>query len=245
MALVLVVLLLTGRVALAEDLFVFAAASLSEALQEIAPAYRGRTGDRLRFNLGASNDLARQIKAGAPADVFFSADIARVEELARAGFVRPGERRDVLCNTLAAIVPRDSTLRLERPADPTAVARLALANPEAVPAGVYAKQWLTSVGLWEAVRAHVVPTLDVRAALGAVEAGHVDAGIVYRTDARITPRVRVAFEVPREEGPPIVYALAPIAASEKVGTRPLVHYLAGPDAAVVYERHGFIVLPSK
>ena len=225
-----------------EDVLVFAAASLTDALEEIGRLYAETGPDRLRLAFGASSDMARQIAAGAPADVFFSADPARMDELERAGLVAHGDRRDVLSNTLAIVVRASSTLRITDPGALRDVSRLALADPEAVPAGIYARRWLEDLGLWSAVRVHVVPTLDVRAALAAVAGAHADAGIVYRTDAAIEPRVRVALEVPRERGPPIVYTLAPLAAAKARGARAAAAYLAGPAARAVYARRGFLVL---
>jgi molybdate transport system substrate-binding protein len=234
-------LILPIRVSAAE-VVVFAAASLADALKEVGGRYEAVAADRLVFNFGASSDLARQIKAGAPADVFFSADVAQMDGLEKEGLVRRGDRVDVLSNKLVAIVPLSSKLTINATHDLLAVRHLALANPETVPAGVYARKYLESIGLWEQLQAKVVPTLDVRAALAAVEAAHADAGMVYRTDATISKRVRVAFEVPREKGPPIVYPLAPIARSRNAAAGALVRHLVGPEAIAVYKRFGFIVL---
>ena len=122
---------------------------------------------------------------------------------------------------------------------------LALADPDAVPAGIYARGWLESVGLWGRLKERVVPALNVRAALAAVEAENADAGIVYRTDAAVSKRVKVAFEVPREQGPPIVYPLAPIATSRTKATTELMRHLTSAAARAVYRRHGFVLLGEK
>ena len=156
-----------------------------------------------------------------------------------------GERVDVLSNVLAVIVPKGSRASVAGPADLAGLGHVAVADPEAVPAGICARTYLQSVGVWEKLRDKIVPTVDVRAALAAVEGEHADAGIVYRTDAVTSSRVRVAFEVPRERGPPIVYPLAPIAASKKKDTRALVRYLTGPEAVKIYERYGFLVVVGK
>src|SRR5262245_49579605 len=198
------VLLTLARPALAEELTVFAASSLTEAVKEVAASFEKITGHHVVFNFGGSNDLARQIKAGAPADVFFSADAAQMDGLVSAGLVRAEDRVDVLSNVLVVVVPAGASTRVASPADLGRLRRIALADPEAVPAGVYARRWLEAAGVWDAVRESVVPALDVRAALSAVESGHVDAGIVYRTDAAISRQVSVAFEVPRDKAPPIV-----------------------------------------
>jgi molybdate transport system substrate-binding protein len=233
-----------GSVA-ADEVSVFAAASLTDALEEVARGFEKTTGHEVVFNLGGSNDLARQIKAGAPADVFFSADRAQMDGLIGAGLVRAGDCVNVLSNVLVVIVPGSSPARLRGPDDLRRVTRLALADPQAVPAGVYARTWLQSAGLWNELQDKVVPTLNVRAALSAVESGNVDAGIVYRTDARISKRVEVAFEVPREQGPAIVYPLARIAASKKAAASELVGALTSAAAGEVYARHGFVVLPPR
>jgi molybdate transport system substrate-binding protein len=237
--------MLPGR-ALAAEIVVFAAASLTDALEEVGARYEVLSPDRLVFNFGASSDLARQIRTGAPADVFFSADVAQMDGLEKEGLVRRGDRVDVLSNKLVAIVPLDAKLTINAAHDLRAVKHLALADPLTVPAGVYARKYLESIGLWEQLRARVVPTLDVRAALAAVEAEHADAAMVYRTDATVSKRVRVAFEVPRDKGPPIVYPLAPVARSKNAdGAAKLVRHLVGPEAIATYERFGFIVLAAE
>jgi len=234
-----------GRAAAADEVVVFAAASLTDALEEIAHGFEKETGHKVVFNLGGSNELARQIEAGAPADVFFSADKAQMDGLVAGGLVRAQDRVGVLSNVLVVVVPAASSATVRGPRDLQVLRRLALADPQAVPAGVYARTWLDSLGLWGALEGKVVPMLNVRAALSAVETGDVDAGIVYRTDAAISKRVRVAFEVPRDQGPAIVYPLAPVASSKKPATAALVRYLTSEAAREVYRRHGFIVLGAR
>ena len=240
-----IVSLALSGLANAEDVTVFAAASLTDAVQEIARAYEASSGNKVVFNLGASNDLARQIQSGAGADVFFSADSAQMDTLERAGTVRAEDRVDVLSNVLVVVVPADSTNSLRSAADLASLRRIALADPEAVPAGVYARTYLQSAGLWEKLKEKVIPTLNVRAALAAVESGNVEAGIVYRTDAADSRRIRVAFEVDREKGPRIVYVLAPLASSKKAAARDLVHHLLSAAARRIYEKHGFIVIAGR
>jgi molybdate transport system substrate-binding protein len=226
----------------AEEVNLFAASSLTDALQEVAEGFEKATGHKVVFNLAGSNDLARQIKAGAPADVFFSADKAQMDGLETAGLVRAGDRRDVLSNVLVVVVPKDAPARVAGPRDLRAVTRLALADPQGVPAGVYARTWLESIGLWKELAGKVVPTLNVRAALAVVESENAEAGIVYRTDAALSKRVRVAFEVPRDQGPAIVYPMAPLAASTKAATTALVTHLISEPARAAYGRFGFVVL---
>jgi molybdate transport system substrate-binding protein len=229
----------------AEEVAVYAAASLTDALGDVARSFEAETGHKVFFNLGGSSDLARQIKAGAPADVFFSADKAQMDSLETTGLVRAADRVNVLSNILVIIVPASSTAKIGQPADLAAVKHLALADPQAVPAGVYARAWLESIGLWDKLKDKVVPTLNVRAALSAVESENADAGIVYRTDAGVSKRIKVALEVPRGQGPAIVYSLAPLAGSKKRATIDLVRYLTSAAARAVYERYGFVVLVEK
>ena len=224
----------------AEEVLVFGAASLTEALQEIGKAFEARAGVAARFSFGASSDLARQIQAGAPADVFFSADTAKMDALEKAGTVRRADRREFLTNQLVVVVPGASSRRIAGAKDLARLPRLALADPEAVPAGIYARKWLEAEGVWTEVKAKGVPTLDVRAALAAVESEAVDAGIVYRTDATISKSVQVAFVV--TGGPAITYSLAKLAASKSAAAQRFVDFAAGEEGRAVFERRGFTVL---
>lgn len=226
----------------ADEVHVLAAASLTDALREIAPPWERATGNTIVVNLGASNDLARQIRAGAPADVFFSADQAQMDGLERDGLVRAADRVDLLSNTLVVVVPVAGSLKIRAPADLASVKHLALADPQAVPAGVYARTWLESLALWSRVEKQVIPALNVRAALSAVESENAEAGIVYKTDAAVSKRVRVAYEVPRAEGPAIVYPLAKVATSNKPAAAVFVQHLQSASAKAVFARFGFLVL---
>jgi molybdate transport system substrate-binding protein len=226
----------------AEDVTVFAAASLTDVLKELGQAYHRQTGHQVDFNFGASSDLARQIRAGAPADVFFSADAPQMDGLVSAGLVDADATHDVLSNTLVVIAPKDSSAGVRGPADLARFSKVALANPEVVPVGVYTRRYLEGLRLWDQVKLHVVPTLDVRATLAAVASGSVDVGVVYRTDAPMSKDVEVLWEVPRLSGPKIVYPLAPIAASKHADTASLVKLLISDEARKAYERFGFIVI---
>ena len=202
-----------------EEVTVFAAASLADAVEEIGRAYEKDSGNKVVLNVGASSDLARQILAGAGADLFFSADRAQMDVVEKAGLVRGSDRVELLSNVLVVVVPVDAPTRVGSPADLALLRRIALADPEAVPAGVYARRYLESIGLWSALKDRVIPT-----------------------DAALSRRVRVAFTVPAERGPRIVYVLAPLAASRKPATLELVRRLAGPEARTIFERYGFQVL---
>jgi len=226
----------------AADVNVFAAASLTDAMKELAPAYEAKSGDKLVFNFAGSNALARQIKEGAPADMFFSADEVQMDDLAKAKLIDPATREDLLSNTLVIVVPKDGPASIEPGAlAQSSIKRLALADPKGVPAGVYAREYLTKLGLWKSIEAKVVPTENVRAALAAVESGNVEAGIVYKTDASISKAVKVAFEVPREEGPKIAYPVALVStAPDAAAAKHFLSYLASEDAAVVFKKYGFL-----
>lgn len=230
----------------AEKVLVFAAASTTEALQELGRSFTTAHGPTVEFAFGASSDLARQAVAGAPADVFLSADTAKMDQVEKAGLLQPGSRVDLLSNRLVVVVPVDSKLQVASATDLRGVKRMTLADPAAVPAGLYAKAWLEQAGLWKALAPRVVPTLDVRAALAAVEAGRVDAGVVYATDAAMSKRVRVVLSLPEGEGPRIVYPVAALAGGKaSKGGQDFVRFLQSEAARRVFERHGFIVLTGK
>jgi molybdate transport system substrate-binding protein len=229
------------------EVTVFAAASLSDALREVGAAWEKETGDKVRFNFAASSLLARQIEAGAPADIFFSADEARMDAVESKGLVVPGTRRRLLGNTLVVVVPKDgATVEVKRIEDlaNAKVTKVALGDPASVPAGVYAQVYLRKKRLWEAVSPKVVPMDNVRAALAAVESGNVDAGIVYKTDAGISKRVKVAVEVAEAEGPPIIYPAALLKdAPQAEAARRFLERLGSREAAAVFERFGFAAAP--
>jgi molybdate transport system substrate-binding protein len=229
--------------ALGKELVVFAAASLSDALKEIGAAYEESTGVELRFNFAASNLLARQIAAGAPADLFASADEARMDFLGERGLVVAGTRISLLSNTLVVVVETGSRLSINSEADLARpeVRSIALAEPQSVPAGIYAKKHLERLGLWRKLLDRIVPTENVRAALAAVEAGNVDAGIVYKTDAAISKRVRIAYEVPAVEGPRISYPFAVLTTTtDESAARRFLDGLASEAGRAVFKRYGFL-----
>jgi len=244
--LVLSFLLLGTSCLRAAELSVFAAASLSDALKEIAKTYERTTGDRLRFNLGASSTLALQIKNGAPADLFFSADEAKMNDLAKAGLIASDSRRSLLSNTLVIVVSTEQPALAASPGDlaNAKVRRIALAEPQTVPAGIYARQYLQKTGLWPKLSDKVVPTENVRACLAAVEAGNVDAGVVYKTDALISKKVKIAYEVAVNEGPKISYPLAVLKDAEHAeAARRFAAYLTSDEARAVFTRFGFLAAP--
>ena len=225
---------------------VFAASSVADALKEITTAYQNESGDKIAFNFAGSNVLARQIEEGAPADVFVSADEIRMDQLEKAGRIASETRTNLLGNSLVVITARDSRLRIPTIAELSSntVKRIAVADPKAVPAGVYARNHLTKLGLWSAVEPKVVPTDDARAALAAVESGNIEVGIVYKTDAALSKKVQVALEIPASSGPSIRYPVAVVKGSKesKAAIR-FLRYLQSQAAAKVFRKHGFLVLP--
>jgi molybdate transport system substrate-binding protein len=242
--LLLVVAILAARTLVAAQVTVFAAASLTESLQEIAAAYEKQSGDKIVFNFAASGTLARQIEEGAPADIFFSADEAKADALEKKGLLVKETRKSLLGNSLVIVTPPDSAA-IQSPSDLTnaAVKRVALGDTRIVPAGTYAKAYLEKSGLWAGLEPKVVPCENVRAVLAAVESGNVDAGVVYKTDAAISKKVKVAFEVPAADGPKISYPAALLAnAPQPDAAKKFLGCLTGSEADAIFARHGFIVL---
>jgi len=222
---------------------VFAGASLTDALQEIGEAYEQQSDDRIVFNFAGSGILARQIEAGAPADLFFSADETRADQLARQGWLIPSSRVSLLSNALVLITPSDHGV-VRSPFDLTLqeVRRLALGHWRTVPAGTYARAHLQRLNLWSALESRVIPFDNVRAVLAAVESGNADAGIVYRTDVAAARRVRVAFEFPVHEEPRISYPVVLLhGAPHPEAARRFLECLRSDAAAAVFRKHGFLV----
>jgi molybdate transport system substrate-binding protein len=224
-----------------DTVIVFAAASTADALTEIGAAYQARTGHEVRFSFGGSSELARQIEAGANADVFLSADVGRMDALTKSGNIDAASRRDLLSNSLVVVVPKASSTTIARPADLAALTRIATGDPATVPIGIYAKKWLETSGAWATVGPKIVSTVDVRAALAAVESESVDAAIVYRTDALVSTKVKIAFEVPRAEGPRIVYPVARTSSAREPGASAFLSELTSEGARGVFEKRGFVL----
>ena len=232
--LALAVVLLAAQVR-ADEVLVVAAASTSEALTEIARAFEAKTGVHVAISFAGSSLLARQIEQGAPADLFLSADEAQMKRVAS----RVKAQRPLLGNRLVVIAPTGATPPRSAEALVT-LRRLALADPAAVPAGVYAKAWLTGLGLWPRLAPRVLPTLDVRAALAAVESRAAPAGVVYATDAATSQKVQIAFAVDPKAAPEIVYPLALLKHGGDAAQR-FYAFLAGAEAKAAFERRGFTV----
>ena len=238
------VMLLTVATSFAAEISVSAAASLTDALKQIAADYEKQSGDKIIFNFAASSTLAQQIQAGAPADIFFSADEAQMNRLEKKGLIDPATRKSILGNSLVIVVPGDSALPIKSASDLTnaAVKQIAFADPKAVPAGVYAKAWLTKLQLWPAIEPKVIPMENVRAALAAVASGNVDAGVVYKTDAAISKKVKIAYEVPLADGPDISYPMSLVKGSpQPEAAKKFLDYLSSKEAGQVFTQYGFLL----
>lgn len=226
------------------EIAIYAAASLRDVLGTLKPGIEKAAGASVVFNHAGSNDLARQILAADKADVFISADEGWMDKVAEAGLLDKGSRHPLLSNRLVVVAPKESTLKVASAEDlaHAAIARVAMADPESVPAGKYAKAWLERKGQWsDAFKTRILSTSDVRAALAAVASGNVDAGVVYKTDAAISPSVKVIYEVPVSDVPRISYPIAVMAHSAHAkAARAAIAYLEGAEARAAFERFGFI-----
>ena len=238
-------LLCDAMISRADDILVAAAASLSDVLKELAKVYQANSKHKILLTLGPSNFLARQIDEGAPADIFFSADLAQMDMLDRNHRLEPGTRINLLSNQLVIVVPSDSRLRIASPQDLliSEVKKIALADPSAVPVGIYTSKYLTEEGVWERIKPKVVPVMDVRATLASVEAGNVEAGFVYKTDAAISNKVRIVYEVSIEKGPKITYPIAIVKESKKKdAARGFLKFVSSPAGKSAFKKYGFVVL---
>ncbi len=225
----------------------FAAASLGDVLDEIRTAFEKETGVHVVFNFAGSNVLARQIEARPIADVFVSADERWMDHLASLDLVATGSRSTLLGNNLVVVTNSHSELDLARLTElaDAEFSFLSLADPDAVPAGRYAKETLQRVrvgttDLWSLVHDVVAPAPDVRAALALVEARPDVVGIVYKTDALTSSRVRVVLEIPDTVSPPIRYVIAAIGHQPTPETGRWLEFLHADTAREVFARHGFV-----
>jgi molybdate transport system substrate-binding protein len=227
----------------AATLRIFAAASLKESLDEAARAYGSASGHRVLVSYAASSALARQIENGAPADLFISADVGWIDHVEERGLVAPGSRRDLLGNDLVLVAPAGSgaQVKLAHGVDLTpalAGKRIAIANPQAVPAGKYARAAFTALAAWGAIEGRVAATDNVRAALALVARGEAPLGVVYRTDALAEKAVRIVDTFPAGTHPPIVYPIVLLRRAPAEAAA-LAAWLAGPQARAIFQRHGF------
>lgn len=227
---------------------VFAAASLRTALENIGAMWASESGHKVTFSFAASSALARQIEQGSPADIFASADLKWMDYAAEKGLIRPETRVSLLGNTLVLVAPVESTSTLKigmgfALAEALGDGRLAMGEPKTVPAGTYGWAALKALGVWDEVAPKVAGTENVRAALAFVARGEVPFGIVYGTDAKSEPKVRVVDTFPADTHPPIVYPFALTAASANANASAFLGFLTGsPAARAAFEAEGFRVL---
>jgi molybdate transport system substrate-binding protein len=237
---------LARPVAAADTVTIYAAASLTDALNEIDAAYQMETGVEVKASFASSSTLAKQIEQGAPAQVFASADTKWMDYLDKKKLIDDSSKKNLLGNALAVIAPSDSVV------GPQSISagfdwskflgangRLAVGDPDHVPAGIYAKEALTNLGAWTALQPHLARADDVRGALAFVERGEAPLGIVYVTDARVSRNVKIVGVFPESSHSPIVYPFAIVKDAASPAVVAYFHYLTGPQAGSVFRRYGF------
>ncbi|MFT7594696.1 MAG: molybdate transport system substrate-binding protein [Paracoccaceae bacterium] len=233
-----------GAAMAGQPITVFAAASLKNALDEVADLYTQDTGTGVSLSYGGSSALARQIQYGAPAHLFLSANAAWTDILATQGLLKPGTRVDLLSNRLVLIAAPDvaTTLVIGPGMDLSGALgedKLAMALVDAVPAGIYGRAALQSLGVWDSVQGQIAQTDNVRAALRLVSVGEAPLGIVYATDAAADPTVRIVGMFPENTHPQILYPMALLAEGNTGDARAFAAFLSGPQARAIFDRHGF------
>lgn len=231
----------------ADTVTVMAAASLTDALQDIGTLYEAKTHTHVTFVFAASSALAKQIENGAPADIFISADLDWMDYLAKKDLIQAGTRKNLLGNQLVLIAPTGSTLKIKiakgfKLAEALGDGKLSVADPASVPAGKYAKAALTNLGVWDSVSGKLASADNVRGALAFVARGEAPLGIVYKTDALIEPKVTIVGTFPEKSHAPILYPVALIKSSASPNAKDFLAVLEGSDAAETFTRLGFTVL---
>ena len=229
----------------AAELLVFAPTSLSEALREIETVWEKQTGEKALFNFGNSPMNAKQIAQGAPGDIFISADQNWMDWLQQHGQLEPATRHNLVTTELVMIMPNDRAHKIDisRSLDIPALlgpsGRMAIGNPTSLPAGVYAKRALVNLGLWEAALPRVVQTDTLRAVLLMVDRGEVPLGIVFATEASLSPNVQIVGVFPPDASPPVVYPIAITKAVDTPLAQQFMDFLSGPAAQTIFLRRGF------
>jgi len=241
-----IVLCLAAPAATAQDVTVFAAASLTNAFQDVAKAYTAAGGGPVKFSFASSSTLAKQIESGAAADIFASADERWMDYLAERKLIEAATRSSRLGNSLVLITPPDDrrAIEIRRGMDFVGLlgnGRLATGDPAHVPVGRYAQQALTWLGVWDAVAPKIARADNVRAALLLVERSEAPFGIVYGTDASVSGKVHVAGTFPAESHPAISYPFAIVAKRDRPEVRKFFGFLTGPEAQAIYRKAGFTV----
>lgn len=236
------------KAASARTVTVFAAASLKNALDEAAAAFKKKTGVDVSISYAASLPLAKQIEAGAPADIFISADVASADYLATRNLIKAGTRSDLLGNSLVVVAPKAAALKslsFDKGAFLAALGeggRIATGDPASVPVGKYAKAAFETLGLWSALDSRFAFTENVRAALVFVAREEAPLGVVYATDANSEPKVKIVATFPAASHPPVVYPIAQTSTSTSDAASKLLAFLKGPEAAPAFVKQGFTVL---
>jgi molybdate transport system substrate-binding protein len=239
-----VVIVASAAMAHASEITVAAAASLSDALAEAGRVFQSQTGDTVRFSFAASSTLAKQIEAGAPVALFFSADEDWMDYLDSRKLLIAATRMDLLGNRLVLIEPADKTAQVDIVAGfPLASllgsGRLSMGEPGSVPAGKYGKQALVNLGVWDSVSSKVVAADSVRSAMAFVQSGEAPFGIVYATDAASSKQVRVAGTFPLSSHKRITYPVAMIKDQDSPEARAFLKFVEGPDGRAIFTKYGF------
>ena len=227
------------------ELTVSAAASLKDAMEEIKTIYaQDNSKVTITYNFGGSGALQQQIEQGAPADMFISAATRNMDPLESKGLLADGTRKDLLLNQVVLIVPKDaSTITDWNGLTSDKIKKVALGEPDSVPAGKYGQEILTKLGIWEQVKGKAVYVKDVRQVLNYVETEDVDAGIVYQTDAKVSDKVKVVAPAPNGSHTPVVYPMAIMKSSKNTtAAKEFADFLAGEKAKVVFEKYGFVIV---
>ena len=227
------------------ELNISAAVSMKDALAEIQTNYQKKAPHvKLVYNLGASGSLQKQIEQGAPADIFISAAPKQMNELEAKNLVIKATRKNLLENKLVLIAPKDSTLSISKLEDlqNDTVKQISIGETKVVPAGQYAEQALKKLGVWEKIQSKIVFAKDVRTVLTYVDTGNVDAGLVYKTDAAVSKKVKILATAPDGSHAPIIYPAAALSGTKnQKAAEEFLAYLAGPEGKSVFEKHGFVM----
>lgn len=225
------------------ELNISAAVSLKDALAEIQKNYQAKNPNvKLTYNLGSSGSLQKQIEQGAPADIFISAAPKQMNELEAKNLINKATRKNLVENKLVVVVPKDANLNITKYEDLTqeAVKKIALGETASVPAGQYAEQVLQKLGLWDKLKERIVFAKDVRTVLAYTETGNVEAGIVYKTDAASSDKVKIAAVAPEGSHKPIIYPAAiTTGTKQQKAAEAFVDYLFSAESKAVFEKYGF------
>lgn len=244
---IIVTLLCTAFSARAETVNVFAAASMKTALDDVAKLWKTQSGKEIVATYGSSGTLAKQIAEAAPADIFISADLAWMDDVAKKNLIRPDSRKTLVGNTLVLVGATGTDLKIELAKDSNLAAslgseKLAVGDVKSVPAGKYAKAALENLGLWASVEPNLVMQENVRSALALVARGEAKLGIVYGSDAVAESKVQVIADFPEASHAPIVYPIAVIAASTNPDAQSFLDFLFSKEAQLIFKANGFTLL---